>query len=69
MRRFRNFFVRQEEELPKRQIQPKPVSKKGKCKIRFKKTADGEIIEFSPECKPEQIEMAKRMREEYKESD
>jgi len=49
------------------QIQKKPQSvaprpKKGKCKIKFKKTTDGEAIEFSPECSSQQIEMAKQMR-------
>ena len=55
------------EKIPQRprQVQEKP--KKGKCKISFKKTSHGEVIEFSPECKPEQIEMAKRMREEQRE--
>lgn len=47
--------------------QPRPIKKDG-CKIKFKKTSDGEIVEFSPSCKPEQIEAAKQMREENREN-
>ena len=49
---------------PERYIERRRVPKKQGCKIKFKKTANGEEMVFSPECKPEQIEMAKRMREE-----
>lgn len=51
---------------PQRRIE-RPVQKKQGCKIRFKKTANGEEMIFSPECRPDQIEMAKRMREEQRE--
>lgn len=45
----------------------RPVQKKGKCIIKFKKTPHGEQIEFTPECRADQIEMAKNMREEKRE--
>jgi len=45
-------------------VQPAPRPKKNNCKIRFKKTKDGEQIEFSPECTASQIEMARQMRGE-----
>lgn len=32
------------------------------CKIKIRKTRDGEIIEFKGKCTREQIEMAKTMR-------
>lgn len=56
----RKFWKKQEEERPRREIQ-RPQKKQG-CKIRFKKTATGEQIEFVGNCSAEQIEMAKRMR-------
>ena len=40
--------------------------KKGKCKITFKKKGDEEIMEFTPECKPEHLEMAKQRRAEQR---
>jgi len=58
------WFRKKEEIIRKKTSQERPATKKGKCRIKFKKTADGEIIEFSPECTNQQIEMAKKMREE-----
>ena len=54
---------------PFKKSQPLPVRqppqpKKQKCRIRFKKKGDEEVMEFSPECRSDQIEMAKQMREE-----
>lgn len=57
----RNFFKR-EQPMKSRQVQQFAPKKKS-CKIKFKQTKDGETIEFD-NCSPEQIEMAKQMREE-----
>ena len=63
--KLRKMFKRQQPmQKPQRQIQQRP--KKSGCKIKFKKTAQGEEMSFSPECKESQIEMAKRMREEQR---
>lgn len=62
---FKNPFKR--EKLKKRQTPVKP--KKNKCKIRIRKTSDGEQFEFSPECTKEQIEFAKQNRLERGERD
>ena len=67
LEKLKKMFKRQQPiQRPQRQIQQKP--KKSGCKIKFKKTAQGEEMSFSPECKAEQIEMAKRMREEQREN-
>lgn len=41
-----------------------PQHKKGKCKIKVKKTDKGEQFEFSPECTSAQIEFAKQHRQQ-----
>lgn len=47
---------------PSRKEQPK--IKKGKCRIRFKRTPKGdEITDISPECTEAQINFARQMRE------
>lgn len=37
----------------------KPKTENDNCKIKIKKTASGEVIEFSGKCSKEQIEIAK----------
>lgn len=58
----RNLFKRKQTPQPIRIAKPK----KQKCKIKTKKTHDGETLEFSPECTGEQIAMARQMFDERK---
>ena len=53
----------QKREMTQIRREPQKAPKKQGCKIKFKKTATGEEMIFSPECRPDQIEMARRMRE------
>ena len=68
LEKLKKMFKRQQPipQRPQRQISQAP--KKQGCKIKFKKTAQGEEMSFSPECKAEQIEMAKKMREEQRDN-
>lgn len=50
---------------PKRQI---PVVKKNNCKIKVRRTKDGEQYSFE-NCKPEEIEAWKQIRQENKNSE
>lgn len=47
-------------------VRPQPIRpKKGKCKIKFKKGADGsETFEATPECTEAHISRAMQMRED-----
>lgn len=58
--KFKNPFKRHQ---PIQRIQRVPAKpKKGRCRIRIKRTENGEEYEFSPECTEAQIKFAKENR-------
>mgnify|MGYP001616634145 CR=1 FL=1 len=62
------WFRKKEEILRKRTQQERPASKKGKCKIKFKRNPDGsEEFTATPECTDAQIQLARRYRENIQE--
>jgi len=57
-----NWFKKQQEVVQRKPQQD--LSKRKSCKIKVKKTSDGEIVEYSEGCTEKHIEAFLRAREE-----